>query len=318
MIQTIKDFFSLLWYTLLKFIREEGMNHAAALSYYTVFALAPILIILISLIGFFWGKVEIESHLFQEMSSVFGEGGAEQIRLMLDKVENDGSATATIIGFATLLFSSTIVFYTIQHSFNRLWNIHHDIRHGFVKWVIDKFLSLAFITSFGFLLTISLGVQAIISAVSHYFGSSMDSTFSNATTASPLLNEISAYIFMLYTDYFSFGFYVIEYLLVFTINALMFAGIFKFLPDARASWKVVIRGGLLTAVLFELGQMGIAWKMGTTDFSNSYGAAGALIIVFVWIFYSSCILFYGGMFTFFYGEKIGQPIKPILGKDHNH
>ncbi|NQY68505.1 MAG: YihY/virulence factor BrkB family protein, partial [Flavobacteriales bacterium] len=163
MADTIKDFLRLLWETVLKFIREEGMNHAASLSYYAVFALPPILIILISLIGFFWGQVDIESHLFEEMSTLFGEGGAEQIKLMLNKVESDGSIITTTIGVGTLLFSSTVVFYSIQHSLNRLWDIHHDIQHGFVKWMIDKVLSLSFIVSFGFLLAGSIGVQALVS-----------------------------------------------------------------------------------------------------------------------------------------------------------
>jgi membrane protein len=314
MLKKVQGFFALLWKVLLRFIREEGMNHAAALSYYTVFAIPPILIILIMLVGFFWGEVAIERHLFEEMSGVFGMESAKQIKLMLNKLKNDGSTTATFTGIATLIFSSTIVFYSIQHSLNRLWDIHHDIRHGFIKWVIDKFLSLSFLLSIGFLLLVSLGFQSAIAAINNYFGSTITETVANTTTGSVYLDQMFDWLKYVYDEYFTTGFFAIEYGIMLLINIATFTGIFKWLPDARTPWKVALTGGALTAILFEIGEVAIGYKMSTTDFSNSFGAAGALIVVFVWIFYSSCILYFGGVFTQLYGEKLGSPIVPVQAK----
>ena len=316
-IEKVKDFFLLLWKTLRMFIREGAMNHSAALSYYTVFALPPILIVLISVVGYFWGEKDIEQQLFSEFSKLMGEEGASQVKFMLDKVNSDSSHSATILGIVMLLFSSTVVFYTIQHSLNMLWKISDEIRHGFVKYVIDKFLSLAFILSFGFLLIVSLGLQAFISWMNHCFGETLQDKVLSVSVDSSLFNQTLAYLHEIYTKYFSSVFFLLEFLIAFTLNSFLFACIFKFLPDAKVKWKIAFPGGLLTALLFEAGQKIIGWKLGHTDFSNSYGPAGAMIIVFVWIFYSSTIIFYGGLFVYLYGKKIGDPIKAIPGHSHH-
>lgn len=313
----IKGILPLFWKTLRLFIREEAMNHSAALAYYTVFALPAILIILISVIGYFWGTQEIEKQLLGEFSKMMGPDGADQVKFMLDKVKSDGSHTATIFGIIMLLFSSTVVFYTIQHALNRLWKINDDIKHGFIKYVIDKFLSLAFILSFGFLLMVSLALQAFISWMNSYFGNAMEHTVQTFTSDPSLFEKSLKYLFDIYTKYFSAGFFIIEFLVALALNTFLFACIFKFLPDAKVKWKIAIPGGILTALLFKAGQQFIGWKLGHTDFTNSYGPAGAMIIIFVWIFYSSTIIFYGGIFVNLYGRHIGEPIKAIPGHHHH-
>lgn len=316
MIKKTKDIASLLWIAIRKFIRDDAMNHSAALAYYTAFALPAILIILISLVGYFWSEQNIETHLFAELNKLMGEEGAKQVKFMLDKVEKDSSTSTAWIGVLMLLFSSTVVFYTIQHSLNRLWKIQDDIKHGFVKYVIDKVLSLAFIVSFGFLLLVSLGIQAFISWMNHYFSTSFNSSVAAIGTDPSLLEQMLRYLHGIYNDYFSSFFFLIEFLIALAINTMLFACIFKFLPDAKVKWKIAIPGGILTALLFEIGQKFIGWKLGHTDFTNSYGPAGAMIIVFVWIFYSSMIIFYGGIFVDLYGKKINEPIKAIEGHHH--
>lgn len=312
----ILDFLAVLWKSVRYFIRENAMNHGAALSYYTVFALPAILIVLISSVGYFWGEKEIENQLFSEFSHLMGKDGAEQVKLMLDKVKHDSSASTTWFGVIMLLFSSTVVFYTIQHSLNMLWKISDDIKHGFVKYVIDKFLSLAFILSFAFLLAVSLVLQAFISWMDYYFGTVMGTQIIELTPDASLLQKGLLYLHQIYIDYFSSGFFLIEFFVTLTLNTLLFACIFKFLADAKVKWKVAIPGGIVTALLFDLGQKFIGWKLGHTDFGSSYGPAGAMIIVFVWIFYSSCIIFFGGCFVFLYGRMIGAPVKAIPGHHH--
>ena len=316
MIGKVRIFFELAWKAVMKFIHDDALNHGAALSYYTVFALPPILIILISAIGFFWGEAETEGYLFAEMGQLVGESGAEQIRMMLDKVAKDGSKTATIVGVITLLFSSTVVFYTIQHSLNRFWEINEKVRHGFIKYVLDKFLSLAFLFSFGFLLMVSLVMQTIISGVSKVFGGVVDDSFTFLNDT-PIIGEGVQAIYGLYTIYLSNGmFFLLEFVVALLINGFMFTCLFKFLPDARVKWRVAWGGGLLTAFLFDIGQFAIGWHLGHTDFGNSYGPAGAIIVVFVWIFYSSQLILYGGIFTFLLGKRIGMPIEAVEAKGH--
>lgn len=313
----ILNFLGLLWKTLRRFISDDAMGSSAALAYYTAFALPAILIILISLVGYFWGEKEIESQLLSEFTRLMGEDGAQQVKFMLDKVASDSSSTTTWVGVIMLLFSSTVVFYTIQHSLNRLWKISDEIRHGFVKYVIDKILSLGFILAFGLLLTVSLGLQAIISWMDNYFSNYAAHKAQVVSTDPSLLDKSIAYLADIYMTYFSSGFFALEFLVVMTLNTLLFACIFKFLPDAKVKWKIAIPGGILTAFLFKIGQSVIGWKIGHTDFSDSFGPAGAIIIVFVWIFYSSCILFYGGIFVDLYGKMNGDPIKAIPG-EHGH
>jgi membrane protein len=269
------------------------------------------------LIGYFWGKKEIEGQLLSEFGHLIGKDGAAQVKYMLDKVANDSDHTTTIVGIVMLLFSSTVVFYTIQHSLNRLWKITDDIRHGFIKYVIDKFISLGFILAFGFLLTVSLSLQAFIAWMDSYF-SNFAQHKANIDEVDPtMLDKALAYLADIYMKYFSSGFFIVEFLVVLTLNTFLFACIFKFLPDAKVKWKIAIPGGILTALLFKIGQSIIGWKLGHTDFTNSFGPAGAIIIVFVWIFYSSCIIYYGGIFVDLYGKMIGEPIKLIPGHPHD-
>jgi len=309
----ITNFFGLLWKTVRRFISDDAMGLSAALAYYTAFALPAILIILISLIGYFWGEKQTEGTVMTEITRLMGPDGATQVKFMLDKVASDSNSTTTLVGVVMLLFSSTVVFYTVQHSLNRLWRIHDEIRHGFVKYVLDKVISLGFILAFGFLITVSLGIQAFIAWMDTYF-----SDFANAqkhiSAVDPnILDKAIAFLADIYITYFSSGFFILQFLIVMPLNSILFSCIFKFLPDAKVKWKIAIPGGILTAFLFKFGQSLIGWKLGHTDFTDSFGPAGAIIIIFVWIFYSSCIIFYGGIFVDLYGKMIGEPVKAIPG-----
>ena len=314
----IANFFGLLWKTVRRFVSDDAMGLSAALAYYTAFALPAILIILISLIGYFWGEKEIEGQVLSEFTRMMGKDGTEQVKYMLDKVASDSNHTTTLVGIIMLLFSSTVVFYTIQHSLNRLWKISDEIRHGFVKYVLDKVISLGFILAFGFLLTVSLGLQAFIAWMDNYFSDFAAAKAHIAVADPSLLDKALAYLADIYMTYFSSGFFILEFLIVMALNTILFACIFKFLPDAKVKWKIAIPGGILTALLFKFGQAFIGWKIGHTDFGDSFGPAGAIIIVFVWIFYSSCILFYGGIFVDLYGKMIGEPVKAIPGHPHDN
>ena len=314
----VLDFMGLLWKTIRRFIRDDAMGLSAALAYYTAFALPAILIILISLVGYFWGEKEIEGKLFAEFTKLMGEDGANQVKMMLDKVANDSSHTTTMVGIVMLLFSSTVVFYTIQHSLNRLWKINDEIKHGFLKYVLDKVIALGFILAFGFLLVVSLTLQAFISWMDAYFSNYAAQTVHAAVIDPSMLDKTLAYLADIYMQYFSSGFFILEFLIVMTLNTILFSCIFKFLPDAKVKWKIAVPGGILTALLFKIGQSVIGWKLGHTDFTDSFGPAGAIIIIFVWIFYTSCILFYGGIFVDLYGKMIGEPVKAIPGEHHKH
>lgn len=289
----IFTFFKLLVAAGKEFSKDDAFRHGAALSYYTVFALPPILIILISAIGFVIGEKEIETRIFSEMNEMFGEDGARQVQAMVSNIQSEGtSIVATIIGIAALLFSSTAVFYSLQKSLNTFWKVGDGGRGGFFKTVIDRMLSFAMILSVGFLLVVSLAMEALIAAINDYL----------------------ADMFPDMTVYFVF---ITKFAVALLVNTLMFVMIYKFLPDAKIKWKVALVGGLFTAFMFDLGEFGIGWYLGHTDIASTYGPAGSILLIFLWIFYSSQMIFFGAEFTYVYAKHSNNEITPMVRKKKN-
>lgn len=268
------------------FVEDRALKLSAALSYYTVFSMAPLLLLLISLAGVFFGRDAIQGHVFAEMNGLIGAEAARQVQDIIRNMELSGKTNATIvIGAVTLIIGATSVFGEIQDSINLIWKVKAKPKRGWVKILKDRLLSSSLIVGLGFLLVVSLLVNGALVA----------------------LNDLlKAY----FPDVTIIVFHIINLAISFIVITLLFGIIFKVLPDAKIAWKDVRMGAFFTACLFMLGRYLIGLYIETTSTGSAYGAAGSLIVILVWVYYTAAILYFGAEFTRVYAEHIGAKIQP--------
>lgn len=268
------------------FVEDRALKLSAALSYYTVFSMAPLLLLLISLAGVFFGRDAIQGHVFAEMNGLIGAEAARQVQDIIRNMELSGKTNVTIvIGAVTLLIGATSVFGEIQDSINLIWKVKAKPKRGWVKILKDRLLSSSLIVGLGFLLIVSLLVNGALVA----------------------LNDLlKAY----FPDVTIIAFHIINIAVSFVVITLLFGIIFKVLPDAKIAWKDVRIGAFFTACLFMLGRYLIGLYIETTSAGSAYGAAGSLIVILVWVYYTAAILYFGAEFTRVYAEYIGARIEP--------
>jgi membrane protein len=276
----IKDVFE-------KFIDDKAPKLGAALSFYTLFSLAPLLIIAISVAGSIFGRRAARGEIVEQIKSLIGEEGARVVQTALRNAHlGHESGVALIISVATLVIGSTIVFVDLQESLDMVWKVKPKPGRGMIKGLLkDRIRSFAVVIGTGFLLLVSLIVSAVISAINNY---------------------VSEQFFELPVYYLQISNLFVSLFIIF----LLFMMLFKFLPDVDIKWKHVWVGALVTAVLFVFGKYLIGLYLGTSTLSSTYGAAGSLVIVLLWVYYSTQILFLGAEFTQVYVEKYGEGIKP--------
>ena len=276
-------------YTILKaafsgFINDLALKYSASLAYYTLFSLAPLLLLLISLAGIFLGKDAIQGKVFGEINGLVGADSAKQIQDMIKHLEMSGKSTiSVIIGVITLIIGATTVFGEIQESINLIWQVKPKPKVGWIKLLKDRLLSGSIIVTLGFLLLVSLLLNGALLALSDKL-----KTF---------LPDVTVYFFQ-----------ALNIVISFVVITVLFAVIFKVLPDANISWKDVRSGALFTAVLFMIGRFAIGLYIAGT--SSSYGAAGSLIVILLWIYYTAAILYFGAEFTRAYADFYGIEIQP--------
>lgn len=287
---TIKRFFVDFW-TLLRdsfnaFIDDRCLKLSAALAYYTVFSLAPLMVLIISLISIFLGKEAIQGQIFSQLNGLVGNQAAAQIQDMIKNVQLSGKTnTALVIGIVTLVIGATSIFVEIQDSVNMIWRVKAKPRRGWLKLLTDRLLSSSLVVSLGFLLLVSLLINGVVLALSDVL-----------TRFIPGLGIvlISGLNFLIST----------------AVITALFAIIFKVLPDAKIAWKDVRWGAFFTAILFMLGRYLIGVYVETTATSSTYGAAGSLIVILLWIYYTAAILYFGAEFTQAYANHFGVRIEP--------
>jgi membrane protein len=292
MSKSIKKKFSFkgLW-TVLKdsfkgFGNDKVTKLSGSLAYYTVFSMGPLLVVIISLCGIFLGRDAAEGKIFSQLSMFVGQDTALQLQQIIKNASIEGKGHfAAVIGIITLLIGATTVFADIQDSINKIWGIKPKPKKGWLKMLQNRFLSFSVIASLGFLLLVSLGISTIIEA----FISSFQAKYPDV-----------AVVFV----------YILNLLLTLGITALIFAVIFKVLPDAQIKWRDVMAGAIATAILFMLGKFGISFYISKTNVGSTYGAAGSLVILLLWVYYSSIILYFGAEFTKAYAIQFGAPIHP--------
>lgn len=286
----ISRFFGNFW-TLLKdsfngFVDDRCLKLSAALAYYTVFSLGPLLVMVMSLISIFLGEDAIKGQLFSQINGLVGNQAAAQIQEMVKAVGLSGKTnTALAIGVVTLIISATTVFVEIQDSVNMIWRVKAKPKRGWLKLLRDRLLSSSMVIGLGFLLLVSLIINGIVLAMSDVL-----------TRYIPQIGVvlISGFNFLIST----------------VVVAVLFATIFKVLPDAKISWKDVRLGAFFTALLFMLGRYLIGIYIETTTTSSAYGAAGSLIVILIWIYYTAIILYFGAEFTQAYANHFGIKIEP--------
>jgi membrane protein len=268
------------------FNENRVLKLSGSLAYYTVFSMAPLLIVLISLCGIFLGREAVEGKIYAQLAGFIGADSAEQLQLMIRNASLEGkSKLAAILGGVTLLIGSTTVFAEIQDSINGIWGLRPKPKRGWLKLLQNRFLSFSVIIGLGFLLLVSLGVSTIIDGFSEH-----------------LKNR--------FPDVAIVVFYVSNIVITFVVTTLIFGVVFKVLPDATIRWKDVIVGAIVTALLFMLGKMGMSFYISKSNVGITYGAAGALMVLLLWIYYSSLIVYFGAEFTKAYAVKFGSNIYP--------
>ena len=259
---------------------------SASLAYYTVFSLGPLLIVIIFLTSIFLGREAVEGSIYAQIQGFVGDDAAKQIQDIIKNASITGKGTvAAIIGIVTLLIGATTVFGEIQDSINDIWGLKPKPKQGWLKLIKNRLLSFGIIASLGFLLLVSLAVTAVVEAL----GKRLEAAFPDVAVV---------------------VFYIINLILTLGVTTLLFAVIFKVLPDAKIKWSDVWAGAITTSLLFLVGKFAISFYISKSDVGSTYGAAGSLVILLVWIYYSSIILYFGAVFTKAYAVKYGSAIKP--------
>ena len=270
--------------------REDGANRlAAALAYYTTFSLAPLLVLIIAIAGLAGGREAAQTQTMAQVEDLLGAEGREFVQGMIESASRPSTGwMATLLGAVTLLFGALGVFGELQNSLNTIWEVKPKPAKGpldaIKRFVFRRLLSFTMVLGIGFLLLASLVVSAGVSALGEYIG-----------TRWPMAD---------------FWLGLINFTVSFLVITLLFGMIFKFLPEIKIAWKDVWLGAAVTSVLFSLGKFLIGLYLGRSEVGNTFGAAGSLAILLIWIYYSAQILFFGAEFTQVYANRYGSKIVP--------
>ncbi len=282
----IKSFYEVIKDTFDGFLEFKVLKMSASLAYITVFSLAPLLLVILFICDVFWGREAIEGAIYSQVNSFVGASSAEQIQAMIQNLAlSKNSTLAAVIGIGTLLFGATSVFAEIQDSINTIWGLRHKKKSGFWLFLKSRLLSFGVIGSLGFILLVALGF-------------------------STLLDGISNQLTQTYTEISVIIFYMSNLVATFIITSLLFGSIFTILPDAEITWKQVRVAAFTSTILFMLGKFLITFYITNSNISDVYGAAGSIVVLMVWVYYSSVILYLGATFAKFYAIKFAQPIRP--------
>lgn len=283
---TVKEIFPLFKTSVSGFMDGNALSLAAALAFYAIFSIPPLLIIIISAAGFFFGNEAVSGRLADQLSGAIGAGAAQGIQDILKNAKFSGAGgIAFWIGLGTLIFASTTFFATLQQSLNTIWNLKVKPTNNILYMAKERLFSFGIILSIALLLLISFVISAAISILSGYL--------------TRFIPDIGVWVIKL-----------VDFIVSLGLITLLFGLIFKYLPDAIIRWKDTLIGAVVTALLFTIGKFLISWYIGTSDPGSAYGAAGSVIVILVWIYYSSMIVLFGAEFTQQYADRFGQHVRP--------
>ena len=275
LVESIKDF-----------TKNDSINFAASTAFYTIFSLPAFIILLLKVGSTFYKKKDIKEELFYQISNLAGSEAVTTVETTLNNIVlDDSSVISSSIAFGVLAFSATTVFVSLQNGINHIWHIKAVPKRGYIKYLINRLLSFSLVLSLGFILIVSLLLDAIVSII-----------------FTKLEFLLEAYTIKLSS--------IVQIVLSQAILIFIFTLMYKILPDAKVRWKDTWLGALVTALLFILGKFGIGFYLGNTDLGNTYGAAGSLVILLVWVYYSVIIFLLGAQITFYIAKIYGVDVKP--------
>lgn len=266
------NFFQILKQTAVEWDRDNSLSLAAALSYYTVFSIGPLLILVTGLLGLLFSEEVVQGQISAQFRDLMGDQGAKVVEsLVISTQQSHTGLIATVVGSITLLIGATGAFAELKHSLNLIWHVKPKLTSGVMEFISTRVLSFGVVLAIGFLLLVSLIMNAVLLGAWQY--------------VSELFSIPPGFIEVIYIS--------VSLIMV----TLLFAFIFKILPDANLKWRDVWIGSFVTAILFTLGKFLIGLYIGKSSFSNSFGASATVAIVMVWAYYSALILFFGAEFT---------------------
>ena len=280
--------FSLLKEAFSDWMEDKALRLSAALAYYSVFSIAPLLVIAIGIAGLVLGEEAVRGQLEGTLKQYVGPIAAQGLQEMVKSASKPGQGfAATVIGFGMLLVGAGGVFGQLKDALNSIWEVKSISGAGIMGFVRERLLSFGMVLVIGFLLLASLIATTVIAGLSHY----LEAKFSLP----------------------SFLWNALNFLVSMGLSTTLFALIYKVLPDAKIEWRSVWIGAVVTALLFELGKFGLSYYLGRESTASSFGAAGSIVLLLLWVYYASCILFFGAEFTQVYARAAGHEIAPAEG-----
>lgn len=283
---SLKVFWRSIRQAAIDFNNDNAFKLAASLSYSMIFAIGPLLIVVISLVGIFWGEQAVEGKLYVQIKDLVGSAAALQIQDIIKYIQQSQHTVAgAITAGVVLVIGATGVFTEIQSSINFIWAIQAKPKKGWLYLLISRLISFSLIVAFGFISMVSLVVNSLMDLLSDY----LVRYFSHLTI------------------YF---FYAVNLLLILAVTVLLFTIVFRILPDAIIAWRDAFAGAVFTGVLFMIGKLLITVYLGHSNIGLMYGAAASIMVILVWVYYSSIILYFGAEFTKNYARRHGGGIRP--------
>lgn len=279
-----KKIWSFLKETFKEFGEDKVLRLSAALAYYAMFSIGPLLIIIVGVAGLFFGNESVRGQIEQQLRGMLGEKGASTLSSMMSAQKHSSSLIATIVGIVALLFGAGGVFGQLQDSLNTIWEVKPKPNAGLWALIRTRFLSLTMVLGTGFLLLVSMVLTTFLTAVTGSLGNILP------------LSETLAHI--------------LNFVVSFGVITLLFAMIFKYLPDVKVPLRKVWVGAIVTGLLFTLGKYLLALYLGRASTTSSFGAAGSVIIIMMWVYYASVILLTGAEFTQVYARRTGARLVP--------
>lgn len=271
--------------TVTGFIADDALSRGASIAYYTLFSIAPVLLVVVAVAGLGFGREAAEGAIVEQLSAMMGHQTAKALQDMIESAAKRHEGTlATVIGLVVLLIATSGVFGEVQAAMNTIWKAGPGNHSTLTRLVRARLVSLGLVVTCGFLLTVSLAASAALAALSTYL-----------KFVFPQIQAVLS---------------IVDVALSALLIGGMFAAMFKVLPDCDIAWRDVVVGALATTVLFEGGKYAIAFYIGQSNVASSYGAAGALIVLLVWIYYSAQIFLLGAEFSYAFAKRFGSHANP--------
>lgn len=269
-----------------QFMDDKGLKMSAALSYYTAFSLGPMLLIVISFVGLFFGEDNARIGIVNEATNLIGSDGANMLNTIIKGASNPSTGIfAAVLSIILLIFGAVSVFIELQESLNIIWGVELKPGRSLRNFIRTRIVSFSMVIASSFILMVSLIADSVLTLVNKYLGNMFPSIIPMAE--------------------------IYNYVASFLIITVLFALIFKYLPNVRISWKYVWIGAIVTSFLFFIGKYLIGLYLGRSSYSSTYGAAASLVILFLWIYYSGVILYLGAEITYLYRIRYGEkPLEP--------